>query len=84
MLSLIVTEQRDLVLINSTDMTIRNLPHKDNSVAYENAAVFIKPTHTHTENKLLPGLGQDRGAAGRRAATLTGGKCLLSVLTGQK
>lgn len=45
MLSLITTEQSGLALINSTDMTIRNLPHKVNTVACENAAVFIKPAH---------------------------------------
>ena len=48
MLSLITTEQSALALINSTDMTIRNPPPKDNTVARENVAVFIKNTHTHT------------------------------------
>lgn len=70
MLSLIATEQRDLALINSTDMTIRNPPHKDNRLACENAAVFIKPAHTPGINCRRP--GQDRGAAGKRATALTG------------
>jgi len=70
MLSLITTEQCDLALINSTDMTIRNPPQKIQTTQLH---VKMQP---FSSNPHAPGIncrwpGQDRGAAGRRTTALT-------------
>lgn len=60
-------------------MTIRNPPHKDNTVACENAAVFIEPTSTVAGQN-----GTEAQQGGEPLHRQEKKKCLLSLLAGWK